>query len=216
MPHRSATRLLHALKSAGPQSAAVIARRLGVTSVAVRQHLAKLQAEGLVAFEDRTAGVGRPRRCWHLTEKGHARFPDSHAGLALDLIQTVGRIFGEEGLDKLIAAREQTSLELYSARLGSGELGQRLGRLATVRSEEGYMAEVTAVPDGSYLLSENHCPICVAARACQGLCRSELALFRAVLGPGVEVERSEHILAGARRCAYRIRAVDQMPMKDID
>ena len=71
------------------------------------------------------------------------------------------------------------------------------------------MAEVTAAPDGSFLLSENHCPICVAARACQGLCRSELALFRAVLGPGVEVERSEHILAGARRCAYRIRALDQ-------
>ena len=208
MPSRSATRLLHALKAAGPQSAAVIARRLGVTSTAIRQHLAKLQAEGLVAFEDQAAGVGRPRRRWHLTEKGHGRFPDSHAGLALDLIQSVGRIFGEEGLDKLISAREQASLELYSARLGGGDLRGRLRRLATVRSEEGYMAEVTAVPDGSFLLSENHCPICVAARACQGLCRSELALFRAVLGPGVEVERSEHILAGARRCAYRVRSVD--------
>jgi predicted ArsR family transcriptional regulator len=200
MRPRSATRLLHALKAAGPQSAAVIARRLGVTSAAIRQHLAKLQAEGLVAFEDHAAGVGRPRRRWHLTEKGHGRFPDSHAGLALDLIQSVSRIFGEEGLDKLISAREQASLELYSA---------RLRRLATVRSEEGYMAEVIAAPDGGFLLSENHCPICVAARACQGLCRSELALFRAVLGPGVEVERSEHILAGARRCAYRIRALDQ-------
>jgi len=209
MPSRSATRLLHALKAAGPQSAAVIARRLGVTSAAIRQHLAKLQAEGLVAFEDHAAGVGRPRRRWHLTEKGHGRFPDSHAGLALDLIQSVSRIFGEEGLDKLISAREQASLELYSARLGSGDLHGRLRRLATVRSEEGYMAEVIAAPDGGFLLSENHCPICVAARACQGLCRSELALFRAVLGPGVEVERSEHILAGARRCAYRIRALDQ-------
>jgi len=213
MPSRSATRLLHALKAAGPQSAAVIARRLGVTSPAIRQHLAKLQAEGLVAFEDQAAGVGRPRRRWHLTEIGHGRFPDSHAGLALDLIQSVGRIFGEEGLDKLISAREQASLELYSARLGGGDLRQRLRGLAAVRSEEGYMAEVTAAPDGSFLLSENHCPICVAARACQGLCRSELALFRAVLGPGVEVERSEHILAGARRCAYRIRALDHAPVE---
>ena len=207
MRPRSATRLLHALKAAGPQSAAVIARRLGVTSPAIRQHLAKLQAEGLVAFEDQAAGVGRPRRRWRLTEKGHGRFPDSHAGLALDLIQSVGRIFGEEGLDKLISAREQASLELYSARLGSGNLRRRLRRLAAIRSEEGYMAEVSAAPDGSFLLSENHCPICVAARACQGLCRSELALFRAVLGPGVEVERSEHILAGVRRCAYLFRII---------
>jgi predicted ArsR family transcriptional regulator len=207
MRPRSATRLLHALKATGPQSAAVIARRLGVTSTAVRQHLAKLQAEGLVAFEHQVAGVGRPRRRWRLTEKGHGRFPDSHAGLALDLIQTVGRIFGKEGLDELIAAREQTSLELYSARLGSGDLRRRLRRLAALRSEEGYMAEVTTATDNGFVLSENHCPICVAARACQGLCRSELALFRTVLGPEVEVERVEHILAGARRCAYRIRMI---------
>jgi predicted ArsR family transcriptional regulator len=206
MRPRSATRLLHALKATGPQSAAVIARRLGVTSTAVRQHLAKLQAEGLVAFEHQVAGVGRPRRRW-LTEKGHGRFPDSHAGLALDLIQTVGRIFGKEGLDELIAAREQTSLELYSARLGSGDLRRRLRRLAALRSEEGYMAEVTTATDNGFVLSENHCPICVAARACQGLCRSELALFRTVLGPEVEVERVERILAGARRCAYRIRMI---------
>jgi predicted ArsR family transcriptional regulator len=29
-----------------------------------------------------------------------------------------------------------------------------------------------------------------------------------VLGPDVRVERVEHQLAGARRCAYRIEAVD--------
>jgi predicted ArsR family transcriptional regulator len=54
------------------------------------------------------------------------------------------------------------------------------------------------------LFVENHCPICAAAAACQGLCRSELAVFRAVLGADVTVERIDHILAGARRCAYRI------------
>jgi len=205
MRQRSATRLLHALKSAGPQSAVAIARRLGITSAAARQHLAKLKAEGLVAFEVAAAGVGRPRHLWHLTQKGHARFPDNHAGLALELIQSVGRVFGAEGLESLIAEREKASLGLYKSRLGRGDLGQRVRRLAQLRSEEGYMAEVAPAPGGGFLLKENHCPICVAARVCQGLCRSELALFRAALGPGVEVERLEHILAGARRCAYRIR-----------
>ncbi|PJI50782.1 MarR family transcriptional regulator, partial [Methylobacterium radiotolerans] len=37
-----------------------------------------------------------------------------------------------------------------------------------------------------------------------GFCRSELELFRKVLGEGVQVDREEHILAGARRCAYRV------------
>ena len=57
---------------------------------------------------------------------------------------------------------------------------------------------------GAFLLVENHCPICAAARACQGFCRSELEIFHRVLGPGCAVERLEHILAGSRRCAYRI------------
>ena len=68
------------------------------------------------------------------------------------------------------------------------------------------MAECSRMPDGSMLLAENHCPICAAASTCQGLCREELSLFRAVLGDKARVERTDHILAGARRCAYRITA----------
>jgi predicted ArsR family transcriptional regulator len=67
------------------------------------------------------------------------------------------------------------------------------------------MAEWRTDDDGSLLLVENHCPICAAAATCQGFCRSELEVFQDVLGPSVAIERIEHILAGARRCAYRIR-----------
>lgn len=52
----------------------------------------------------------------------------------------------------------------------------------------------------AFLFIENHCPICAAAQACMGFCRSRLELFRQVLGEGVRVEREEHILLGARRC----------------
>jgi predicted ArsR family transcriptional regulator len=34
-----------------------------------------------------------------------------------------------------------------------------------------------------------------------------LDLFRSVLGHGVDVERTEHIVGGDRRCAYRV--IDQ-------
>jgi predicted ArsR family transcriptional regulator len=57
-------------------------------------------------------------------------------------------------------------------------------------------------------LVENHCPICVAATACQGFCRAELETFRAVLGPDASVERAEHIVAGDRRCVYSIARKD--------
>ena len=37
-------------------------------------------------------------------------------------------------------------------------------------------------------------------------CDRELETFQAVLGEDVAVERVEHILAGSRRCAYRVVA----------
>src|SRR5919197_1532011 len=106
---------------------------------------------------------------------------------------------------------------LVTAEKGPGPLGppakrirpadsleKKLKELARVRTEEGYMAEVRPEGGGSYLLVENHCPICAAANACQGFCSTELDLFRSVLGAGVEVERVEHIVSGDRRSAHRV------------
>src|SRR5262245_61491928 len=208
MEDKGATRVLYALKSTGPQSADALARRLKVTVVAARQQLGRLLEQGLVGFADPREGVGRPKRVWSLSDAGHARFPDSHAALTVDLIQAVGSAFGVEGLERVIAEREKATRRLYAERVRPGRsLAERVRLLAEQRAEEGYMADVKRQADGSLLLVENHCPICVAARACQGFCRSELTLFRDVLGPDAKVEREEHILAGARRCAYRITAI---------
>ena len=207
MEDKGATRVLYALKSTGPQSADALARRLKVTVVAARQQLGRLLDKGLVSFEDRREGVGRPKRVWSLSEAGNARFPDSHATLTVDLIQAIGAALGPDALDRVIAEREKATRRIYAERVRPGRsLAERAKLLAEQRAEEGYMAEVKRQPDGSLLLIENHCPICVAARACQGFCKSELNLFRDVLGSDAKVEREEHILAGARRCAYRITA----------
>src|SRR5215469_999590 len=85
----------------------------------------------------------------------------------------------------------------------AGSLAERVGRLAALRSAEGYMADITRLDDGSFVIAENHCPICAAAVACQGFCRSELTLFAVLLAPA-RVERVEHVLAGSRRCSYLV------------
>jgi predicted ArsR family transcriptional regulator len=208
MEDRGATRVLHAIKSGGPQSAETIAKRLKVTVVAARQQLGRLLDKGLVGFEDRREGVGRPKRIWSLTDAGQTHFPDSHAAVAVDLLRAIATSFGLDGLDKVIATRETEMRQIYIERLRPGRsLADRAKLLAEQRSEEGYMAEAKRLPDGDVLLIENHCPICVAAKACQGFCRSELSLFRDVLGTEIHVEREEHILSGARRCAYRLSRV---------
>jgi predicted ArsR family transcriptional regulator len=205
---RARDRVLFQLKQRGPQTAAALARRLDISRVAVRQHLAALQGERLVSFEERRGAVGRPARLWQLTARAAPLFPDAHADMAVDLLTAMRAAFGESGLDRILARRTRSQLALYRERVpaaAAAPLEARVTALAAVRSEEGYMAEWAREGDG-FLLLENHCPVCAAARVCQGLCREELALFRRVLGRDVEVERTDHVLAGARRCAYRIRA----------
>ncbi len=201
----TADHILFLLKTRGPASTSDLADRLAITRQAGRQHLENLAASGLVSFETLKAGIGRPRRLWALTQAGHGRFPDSHAQMTIDLLQAMRSEFGDAGLDRLIARRESETTQTYRAELvGATTLGERVERLAAIRSAEGYMAEYEVHDDGSFLLIENHCPICAAATACQNFCRSELATFRDALGSGCTIERVDHILSGARRCAYRI------------
>lgn len=201
-----ADRLLHMLKTRGPQLAADAGRALGTTGEAARQQFVKLAASGLVEARSEARGVGRPSQVWHLTAAGHARFPDTHSELTVQLLQTVRETFGPEAIDRLIDVREQQSRTLYLQELASAEtLQERVKRLAALRSREGYMAEWSEQPDGAFVLIENHCPICAAAAACQGFCRAELDVFEQVLQ--ARVERVEHILMNARRCAYRITPV---------
>lgn len=196
---------LFLLKMRGPQTAQQLAALLDVTSMGARRQLEAAHGKGLVAFEDVADKVGRPSRRWSLTDAGHARFPDRHADLTLELITQVRQLFGDEGMDKLIAAREAGSEAAYRALIDDGaQLSERVASLAMARDGEGYMAGAEPQPDGSVLLVENHCPICAAATACQKFCRSELAIFQRVLGDDCMVERSEYLLEGGRRCVYRI------------
>src|SRR6516162_8912333 len=113
MPSDNSSRLLYTLKSRGPLAAGAVARALGITVVGVRQHLAKLHAEGLVAFDDQAGEIGRPKRFWRLTAKGHGRFPDTHADLTVNLIGGIRSVFGEAGLDRLIEVRQEAAVATY-------------------------------------------------------------------------------------------------------
>ena len=198
-------KILFFLKTKGPQTAGRLARRLGVTTMAIRQHLYRLADEGLIDYDDRRQRVGRPARHWRLTAEADAHFPDSHAELALGVIRAVQATFGSEGIDRLIAERTRQQLAHYRRRIDPHDPPDRkVATLAALRREEGYMADWSRHADGSLLFVENHCPICAAAAVCQGLCAGELELFGAIFGDEMIVQRTEYILDGDRRCAYRI------------
>lgn len=202
-------RVMDLLKRISPAPAAELARRLKLTGVAVRQHLAALEARGLVEQSlNPPDGRGRPSSAWSLTDAAQALFPDRHGDLTVSLIQATRRALGKDGLDRVVAQRAVEQLRDYRKALpaGGAPLKKRLEALARQRSAEGYMAEVRKESGsaGGFLLIEHHCPICEAARCCRGLCAAELDVFRKYLGRGVRVERVEHLMSDGDRCAYRV------------
>lgn len=205
-PRSPADRVLMALKMHGALSSAAIGKLLGTTGEAARQQLARLAEDGLVLATSEARGVGRPSQSWSLTPAAQSRFPDTHAALTVQLLDIVRTSLGDAALDAIISAREAETRTSYQLAMANDvDLRDKVARLADLRSQEGYMAGWTEEADGSLVLVENHCPICAAATACQGFCRAELDVFRSVLGDA-EVTRNEHIVSGARRCSYTIKA----------
>jgi predicted ArsR family transcriptional regulator len=70
------------------------------------------------------------------------------------------------------------------------------------------MANVEKIDgEDAFIFIENNCPVCEAAKACSGICAKELEVFKSVLGPNIQTERSEHILKDAHRCTYKVTAL---------
>ena len=197
-------KIIELLKNQGAMTAKNLAAELKVTTMGIRQHMLQLESDGDVSFADKKTIRGRPTRYWSLTPQSNSHFPDGHEVLTLQLIESVKSVFGESGIDKLIEHREQVSLLAYDSVMSSHQdLKGKLMALASIRSEEGYMATVVE-EDGFYWLLENHCSICAAASQCVDFCRSELQLFKTLLQDLATISREEHIIAGARRCAYKV------------
>ncbi|NAW70736.1 winged helix-turn-helix transcriptional regulator [Vibrio sp. V27_P1S3P104] len=197
-------RILHTIKREGAVTAKQLANDLGITTMGARQHLQSLEKDGILDFYDVKVKVGRPTRHWALTQKGHHQFADRHGELTIQVIEAVEHLFGRAGLAKVTAEREAQTLAYYQSALENCDsLASKLATLVALREQEGYMAELEHT-DSGFLLLENHCPICKAAKRCPALCQSELNIFQHLLGNDCTIERHEHIIAGQHRCAYRI------------
>lgn len=202
---RTRRAIIDALKDQGGMDVTSLSSQFSLSGMAIRQHLNALKEEGFVTHVEETRPMGRPTKRWILTPAADQFFPSGYSDLSVSLIQSMKEAFGEEGLNQLLAVRNQKMQKQYAQHLeGSANVREKLEKLAEIRTIEGYMAEVKEQEDGRLLFIEKHCPICAAAAVCTGLCKNELHLFRTVLGNEVQIERGEYMLAGGRNCVYTV------------
>lgn len=194
--------LLEVLKRRGEARAEELAEALDVTVSAARQHLAALQAAGLVAHREVKGAPGRPKHVYHLTPATEELFPKAYDAFAAELVEFVG---GEapDLLPRLFAQRHATRLAQVRGRLEGKSFDARVREVAAILDEDGYLTAVEQLDDGSYVLQEHNCAILGVAQLTQMPCVAEIDFLREAL-PDASVERVAHMLGGQHRCAYRI------------
>jgi predicted ArsR family transcriptional regulator len=197
--------VLEQLKLNGPRTVAQLREALNVTGVAVRRHLDALEREGVVRQTSRSSGRGRPAHVYSLTELGHDLFPRNYHQLVVQLLEAVGDRFGGEAVEALFAHRREVLAELYRARTVGRDLPGLASEVAAIQDENGYMADCQAIEGERWLVQEHNCAIARVAKVHPPACANELALFRQLAGPDVQVDRVAHMQAGDSVCAYVFR-----------
>jgi predicted ArsR family transcriptional regulator len=197
--------LVH-LRRTGPASPDAIASAIGASRSGVAQQLRALEGAGLVSRTAVRHGVGRPRHIYDVTADAQGLFPSNYEGLASGLIAAIVELGGDTLLEDVMAARSRqagTNLRagLAAALPRDAPLVDRVRELARLQDELGYLAEAE-VDDGAIRLVQHNCAVHDIAVVNGAACRAELAMFRDLLGPGVE--RECHILDGDRCCTYRV------------
>ena len=197
--------LLH-LRRVGPSVPDAISTAIGASRSGVAQQLRALDTAGLVTRTSVRHGVGRPRHLYDITPDAQGLFPSNYDGLATGLLAAILEVGGEALVEDVFAARRRQAearlREQMDASLPSdAPLVDRVRELARLQDELGYVSEALIDADGIRLL-EHNCAVLDVASGMPVACRSELELFREVLG--VDLVRERHIAAGDRCCEYRV------------
>ena len=197
------TILLH-MKKVGQVSVSDLCEVLGITAMAVRRHLTRLQKEGLVESKMIRQTRGRPSYRYFLSEKAETLFPKGYQTLAEDLLDAVFEQSAHSGVMELLKIRNKKRIERLSERVEGMELSQRVREVARIFSEEGYMTEWKELDNGNFFIFQRHCAVHDVATKYRQVCGLEPVLMEKLLG--VKVLREKYMLNNDPICGYLVKA----------
>jgi predicted ArsR family transcriptional regulator len=202
--------ILTQIKLNGTMTAESLGHSLGISPVAVRQHLSALLAESLVSATVERRPVGRPVNRFQLTRSGDEAFPRAYATLAADVLEEVRTASGDAGVRGVFARLCARAVQSHQPKVADRSFREKIEVLADLQAGAGYMAKVGPVSGGLALVQHN-CAICHVANRFPAACDSEQRFFEALVGPDTTVERVSHIPSGDHTCTFLFRPRETEP-----
>ena len=164
MTNNTRSEILALLKRNGGHTVNELATAVDLAPITVRQHLTRLERDGLLAAEQRNGSGGRPHFVYRLTAKAHAAaFPRRSDRLVELLVREVSHLDGSELIDLSPAKRTglvlqrlaQRLAEEYAPFLQGWPLAERVVFVTEVLHTDGGFAEWEKTPAGYEILDYN-------------------------------------------------------------
>jgi predicted ArsR family transcriptional regulator len=187
------------------RSAQDLAQHLAMTPAGVRQHLAALEAQGLIVHRKLGGEPNRPTYLYSLSEAGKATFPKAYALLTNMLLRRAKGELGTDETEKFVqraGAEAAAGLENAGPRAGHPSTGQPIaeqsvvGQSSLVERARAALAvldetlpercDFEPTPDG-VRITVYQCPIQAVAQQHPESCP---AFFRGLLGAALQVRET--------------------------
>ncbi|MCG8349561.1 MAG: winged helix-turn-helix transcriptional regulator [Chloroflexales bacterium] len=195
----SAGIILHYLQRHGQATIKDLEGALGISTTAVREHLANLQAEGLIATNTVRRGPGRPYFVYTLTDKAQSLLPKQYDQLINMLLREIVSVEGEEKVEQLLERVSKRLASQYAGQISGEDIRARLDALRATFEAKGIPAEVQQAGDGIKIFA---CPYYDVAQEHPAVCAMERQMLEDILGEKINLEGS--IREGHHNCRFVI------------
>jgi predicted ArsR family transcriptional regulator len=196
-----AGKVLKAIQMRGKASIKDVAADLGVTTSAVRLHLAQLQASGAIRTEKVREGVGRPHYAYSLTPEAHNLFYKDYGDLARLLLEEVTETQGLEALQAVLGRVGDRLANKYRDQVPGQDLAERVQAWGELLDQRGVTVKIERTGDG-FVLREYGCPYQNVAVESRAVCEMERQVMARLLESGVKLTHC--VLDGHRGCEFAI------------
>jgi len=194
----------HLLRNKQGASIDEMASAVGVTRTAVRQHLAALMRDGLVAGGETRPTGGRPEQLYVLSPQGREEFPRRYSWFAQLLIEAMQREHGTSGLRVRlgrIAAAVVAQIRQGAPAIGSRR--EKVQALAGLMDNLGYDAHTARDLEGAPTIEADNCVFHELATKNPEICHFDLALLSGYTGSKVTLH--ECMARGGHVCRFQFK-----------
>ncbi len=193
----------------GRATVAELSDALGLTQGAVRRHLDRLRADGLIEIELLRQEMGRPLYVYRpsrAAEEAHAHYER----LTERFVQEVGHLgpsdltglSGGTLLQAVFDGVARRVAEEHRAQVSGGDLQHRIKEVTEALRDEGILSDWAQTETG-YALVNTACPYRRVADASHAACSMDRDVIERLLG--APVEQVGRLVDGETRCEYLVR-----------